>query len=225
MFGLRRRLKQALGRTPQAPAAEPAFDAAAEEVWAELQEQYALGYQTIAASVVASWEVAAAELNRAARPRFGDEAGEIVTRFSDALVPTLTPVQTAERATKGLWKEAATAGRASGRIADALTVVVAQPAGLGAAIEAEWPKTVAHLGPVLDRMAVGTEGRARLDGVGPTIRAALDGRARELARLLAAPRALEAPFLDAVEVWRHGASQDVEVALDQVRSVLVGGGA
>ena len=222
---LKRRIKQGVQRFSAVPAGPVAFQGALAREWPELREQYAVSYQTLVSSVVASWEVAAAELNAAARPNFGTKAAEMVTRLSDALVPTLEPLQAAERATKEIWKEATAAGQASGQFSDALKPVASQTRALGAAVEAAWPKTVEYLAPVLEQLKVDGAEVDRLKGVGKTLRDALDARAQSFGEQLSAAgqaENAEGAFLDAVETFRHATAQDLEVALDQVRSVLVG---
>jgi hypothetical protein len=191
----------------------------------ELREQYALAFQTLASSTVSSWEVAAAELNRAAKgPHGAEAAGKLVERFSDALVPVLTPLQATERATQAIWKDSTRAASASGRIEDAVAPLVGQVRALGAEVASAWPKTTEYLEPLLVEIRIQTAGRERLAAVGPALQAALDSRGAEfcvvLGRLSQA-KDLEGAFLDAVETYRHAAAQDLEVALDGVRSVLV----
>ena len=219
------KLKRVLAPPPPAkPMVARRYDRQTAEIWSELREQYSLGFQTMASATVASWEVVAAEIHAATRPRLGSQAGEIVARFSDALVPTLAPLQAAERATTALWKDGSRTAAATTRIEDAVAPLVKQVQGVGAEIEAGWPKTTEYLAPILDTLAVGRAGRARLEAVGGHMRAGLDSRATEFVRTLGdLPRAVdfEAAFLDAVETWRHASAQDLEVALDQVRAVLV----
>lgn len=217
------RMKRALGGAP--PPEKPAapFDAATAEMWKELREQYALGYQTMGAAVVASWEVTAAEIHAAGRRRSAERAPEWVTRFSDALVPTLSPIQAADRACDKVWKQSTRAATASGKLADAMPALSAHARDLGAAVQAGWPGTADWIEPVVVGLGVEEAGRARLAAVGAALRAAIDGRAADLTRALeAVPLAddVESAFLDAIEAWRHGTAQDLEVALDQVRAVL-----
>ena len=188
------------------------------ERWAELREPYALGFQTLASSIVASWEVAAAELHAAGfRP-------EQVTRFSDALVPTLQPMQDAERATKALWTQGVADATAVERFEPLTAPLFVQVRGLGRAVEEGYGKTVAWLAPLLDERKASVEARERLAPVGPIIRTSLDGHAAVLCSDLgdlAHARDLEATVLDAVETYRHGASRDLEIALDDVRAALL----
>lgn len=225
-MGLLGRLKGRVQRALASPTPprEPApFDARRAELWKELKDQYSLGFQTMASAVVASWEVTASELNRASRGAHADHAAEWVKRFSDALVPTLDPIQAAERASAKVWQQSTRAAAASGRLAQAMPAIGSHARELGAAVEAGWPKTVGWMEPVLEGLAVTAAGRSRLGSVGAAMRHALDSRAADFARALeTVPLAedVEGAFLDAVERWRHGTAQDLEVALDQVRAVL-----
>jgi hypothetical protein len=220
---LKSRIKRTLGR--EAPARPPRpFDGRLAPIWADLAEHYALAYQTIGAAIVSSWEVIAAELHLATRAKHGSLANEWVTRFSDGLVPTLAAVQAAERAATATWKAGTRAAQASGVLADAIRPLRSQADALGAEVETGWPKTVEHLEPILAGLAVDESGRSRLLGVGAALRSRLDARAQAFGATLegvATAPSVEAAFLDALETWRHAAAQDVEVALDQVRAVLV----
>lgn len=221
---VKNRVKRALAE-PQAPAREVAWSHALSELWSELREQYAVAWQTMASATVASWEVVAAELHRAAHAKFGAErATRMVERFSDSLVPTLSPIQATERGTSAVWKDGMRKAGASGRFEDALAGLRDQAGKLGGELAAAWPKTVDYLGPVLDDLGVDDAGRARLGRVGQALQASLDGRAAAfVADLDRLPRAadIEKAFLDAVETFRHAAAQDIEVALDNVRAVLI----
>lgn len=160
--------------------------------WDDAKEGWAQAWRDLGAASVSSWEVAAAELNRALRDHPDKKA--LVARFSDALVPAHDALRGGER--------------------DANTVREPLPVlrAAGPALLAAWPKTVAHLEPVLNARAVDDAGRARLLAVGPALSEALAARAEAFAA--------EPDLGRAIEAWRTGAVRDAEVLLDEVRTVL-----
>lgn len=226
-MGLRSRLKNRLSglfSRPPAKGSAVVFDRATAEIWQDLREQYAHGWQSLAAAVVASWEVAAAELNAALR-HTNPRAPEFVTRFSDGLVPTLTPFQAAERGAERSWNDGTRQAIASGQLTDALPPLIDATRRIGSEVETAWPATVAFLEPVLVAVNLSSERRQQLIGVGADLRDRLDKRAyafAEALKPLATAPDVEGVFLDALGDWRQGAAQDLEVGLDRVRALLVG---
>ncbi len=178
----RDRLKAALARGPQP---EP-FS------WDDAKEAWAQAWRDLGAASVASWEVASAELNRTLRDHPDKKA--LVARFSDALVPAHDALRGGERDPNS--------------VREPLPVLRAA----GPAFAAAWPKTVAHLEPVLIARDVDDAGRARLLAVGAALGAALTARAEAFTA--------EPDVGRAIEGWRTGAARDAEVVLDEVRAVV-----
>lgn len=219
---LKARLRGIVAQTPAAPRAERAFDPRTAAIWAEQAESYAHAWQAIGASVTASWEVAAAELNRGLR---GDpDRTALVERFSDALVPTIEPLREADHAAHRVFSTAIAGATAAGRLDAAFPPLVAPTRAIGAAVDAGWGRTVDWLAPVIAARAVDPAGVDRLVGIGARLRMGFDARGAAFERALATvARAddVERAFTDALEGWQHGTARDVEIALDEARAILV----
>lgn len=222
---VRRRLQRALpGAAPSAPV-QRRWDAAAVADFEALKDEYRLVFQTMASATVASWEVSASELHRRLKPRLGvEEAATQIERFSDALVPSLSVLQTTERGVSELWPKVEAAGAEHDSVAQALALLAAHSRGLGRAFEEDWPKTVEYLGPVLDVIAVSDAGRQELLEIGAAVRRGLDSSSeafgQSLAGVAVADRIAQA-FLEATDGYRHGAAREVEMALHKVEQVIV----
>jgi hypothetical protein len=178
----RARLKAALAGAPPATPFS----------WDDARESWAQAWRELGAASVASWEVAAADVNRALRDHPDKKA--LVARFSDALVPAHDALRGGERDPN--------------TVREPLPVLRA----VGPAFEVAWPKTVAHLAPVLDAHGADEAARTRLLAVGAELREALDLRAAAFAQ--------EPDVGRAIEAWRVGAVRDAEVVLDHVRTVV-----
>lgn len=181
-------------------------------------------FQFISAAVVGAWEVGLAELAREARQlRPPEDAARFVERCSDALVPTLTPVQGAGKR----LERAMAAGLTSqtGRLLDAVAPAVAMLLGLGAEVSAGWRATADYVAPLFPAMSEGQAALARLREEGAhNLARAFDEPA---ARLKAEYGALaEAPDLsralgDPLETYRVSVTLALELTLSAQREALL----
>ena len=189
-----------------------------------MRDEFKLCFQTMASATVASWEVVSAHLHRRLRDSRGQAvATPMLERFSDALVPSLAVIQDAERGVASVWKKSEAAAQASGTMEQPLALVAAHARTIGPAFAEAWPKTVAYLEPLLTLIGATPEHTTALTKVGENARKRLDDRAESLATALARV-AVTTPFMpafqDACYEYRHGASGDLEVVLEEVRQVL-----
>ena len=200
------------------------FDAARKAEWDELAEQVDAELQKAGSSVVAAWEVGAAELGRAVVGMEDDR--QIIERFSDALVPTLQPFQDLHKGCATAMAVGARAGLASGRLDRATPPVFALVSGLGTRATDGWSRTSAHLSPVFARCARPEEARTRFTSADVALRHACDeGEAVLRARLGALPEAatLWDGLCGAVEDWQLVVTRGLEIAIDAEVKALAAG--
>ena len=124
--------------------------------WMELEEQVDGYLKKIGASIVGSWEVAAAELARKLVGRPDEKL--LIDRFSDGLVPALQPFQDLHKGVPSAFYDGKRDGGAQGTLAAATRPLVVMIAGLDGRAEAGWAKMVEYLGPIY---AVGNQDVAR----------------------------------------------------------------
>lgn len=185
---------------------------AVEAAWPELQEAIDGQLRRPGAAAVSTWEVGVAEL---ARRTIGeaDEAA-LLTRYSDALVPTLEALQAPHKALPAALEAGRAGGRSAGTLAAATRPLVLLPRGLDAELEAGWHKTVAYLEPVLAAGRDPAAARAALAAAGPALRqgavaaeATLRDRLSRLPYAVDAEQGLVAPF----EAWAEVLDRAIEV--------------
>ena len=163
--------------------------------------------------MVASWEVAASELARVTIGLEGEKA--IIERFSDALVPALTPFQDLHKAVPSALREGLEAGRREGSLAAATRPLVMLVHGVDARVPPGWTKTLDYLGPVF---AIGRDpaaARAAMEPAGPRIAEAC--RLAELAlreHLSRLPQAasLTEGTVEPFEAWQLAVCREIEMA-------------
>lgn len=222
-MGLLTRLRQRLSRPAPAPA--PTLGArwtpAMEREWEDLPEQVDASLKKVGSAIVSTWEVGAAGLGRALRGQPADRA--LIERYSDALVPLLTPYQDLHKGSASAMRAAReAAARASDpRAAAAPLLDLLDPLPRRAA--EGLVKTVDYLDPLIARAADPAALRAAMLSAGPALQqsaarhhAALGAA---LARLPDAPDLLTglcSPFED----WQAAVGRDVEVTLDPICRML-----
>lgn len=181
-------------------------------------------FQFISAAVVGAWEVSLAELAREARQvRPPAEAARFVERCSDALVPTLTPIQGAGKR----LERAMAAGLTSqtGRLLDVVAPAVATLLGLGAEVEAGWRATADYVAPLFPSTPEGQAALQRLREEGAhNLARAFDEPARRLkarygalAEAAELSRALGEPLDD----YRVSVTLALELTLSAQREALL----
>jgi len=226
--GLLDRVKGRLSRLTGAgaPAAAagigPGFSPAYEEEWNELVEQVDNYTQKVGAAVVQTWEVGAAELGRVVRGHPQDKT--VIERYSDALVPTLTPFQDLHKTCSGAMSRGYAAGAASGRMADATAPQLAMVDGLGEKAFEGWARTAGYLEPVFALAADPGGARERFEASGPELaRACASARAvlqRELERVPNQPK-LWTGVCDAWDLWQQTLTRELEICMTRAARELV----
>jgi hypothetical protein len=211
-----------IGRRPPPPGLGPAFSARYEEEWNELVEQVDNYTQRIGAAVVSTWEVGAAELGRVVKGRVDEKT--LIDRYSDSLVPTLTPFRDLHQKCSGAMSRGYAAGVAANQVRAATGPVAAIVEGLGGAANEGWVKTVEYLDPLLALGADPAATRARCLAAGRELEAAcrkaqglLSG---ELDRI-AERGSLWDGVCDPWDHWQAALSRDVEIILTKVYRDLV----
>ncbi len=222
-MGLLTRVKnRLLGKKPS-PAIGTGFPASYAEEWTDLIEQVDNYGQKVGAAVVQSWEVGAAELGRALQGRAGENV--LIERFSDALVPTLTPFQDLHKKTTAAMKQGLDRGGASGQIGPATEALASLVAGLGVEAAAGWVKTVEYLDPILAGCAAPEEARAAMLRHQGALRDACDAAEAVLVAELARAPA-RATLWDAVtepfDQWQLKLVRELEIAITVAVRELVG---
>ena len=181
-------------------------------------------FQFIAAAVVGAWEVSLAELAREARLSLPPaEAAKFVERCSDALVPTLTPVQGAGKR----LEKAMAAGLTSqtGRLLDVVAPAVATLLGLGAEVEAGWRATADYVAPLFPSTPEAQTALHRLREEGAhNLARAFDAPASQLKAqygALAEASDLSRALGDPLEVYRVSVTLALELTLSAQREALL----
>ena len=207
--------------SPPVPVVGQQFRPGMHDEWNELEEQVDGYLKKIGASVVGSWEVAAADLARVLVGRPDDKV--LLERFSDAIVPALQPFQDLHKAVPGVIVEGRTAGDAAGTLAAATRPLVVMLVGLDVRAEAGWAKTVEYLGPLF---AAGDAERSRLAmaSAGPKIAAACrsaDTLFREqLARLPQAPRLWDG-VCEPFDAYQLALSRELEIEIHRASRGMI----
>lgn len=182
-------------------------------------------FSSVGAAVVSSWEVLLADVGRAlGRTMTDTERAAAVTRMSDALVPTLSPLQHLDRPFRAAASAGVNTALRTGVLAHATDPLVASLDGLAEPVAAGWAKTVSYLGPLCEQLPEPPALRGALAFTGGELRALFEGQARTFAGAMTAlstAPALEPPLLAAMEAWKQGVVRGVEVAIYGARTRLV----
>ena len=128
------------------------------------------GLKLVGASLVQSWEVTLAEL-RPTLVRFnGQEAGgEMVNRWSDALVPIETPYQALIRNCPALLTQGLAQAEATGKLAPLTEVLLTRIEELGPLTAEGWLRTLGHVDPILDTLPNAGAIKNRIQAEGPRL--------------------------------------------------------
>ena len=181
-------------------------------------------FQFISAAVVGAWEVGLAELAREARSvKPPAEAAAFVERCSDALVPTLTPVQGAGKRLEKAMASGLTSQ--TGRLLDVVAPAVATLLGLGAEVEAGWRATADYIAPLFPNTpeAQAALRRLREEGAHNLARAFDEPAAQLKARYgaLAEANDLSRALGDPLEAYRVSVTLALELTLSAQREALL----
>lgn len=191
--------------------------------WDDLGTHFAYLHQACSSSIVASWEVLAAELHRALLQRGDVDANAVIARLSDALVPTLDPVQDAERTTRTGWPDAVADARSSNRLAVAFGPATGRLARLATELPEGWQKTVDYLGPVYETLDA-PHLHDQLASLGRRLGACIADREvllrAGLASAILEPQPYEA-VLAALDEQRMGLQEDIELALGKASDLVL----
>lgn len=214
-MGLLSRVKNhLLGKKAPPPGIGPAFPAAYTEEWNELVEQVDNYGQKVGAAIVQSWEVGAAELGRSVHGKPGDKV--LIERFSDALVPTLTPFQDLHKKTTVAMKLGLEQGTAANQIGVANRALLGLVDGLGASAESGWAKSCEYLEPIFLGCGNPDHARGAMLAHGPSLRAACDAAHAVLAAELATAPAratLWVAVTEPFDLWQLRLVRELEIAL------------
>lgn len=213
-MGLLSRVKNRLLRARAPAGIGPGFPSSYAEEWKELEEQVDNYGQRVGAAVVQSWEVGAAELARSIRGLPGEKV--LIERFSDALVPTLTPFQDLHKKTAVAMKLGFDQGTSTSQIAAANTALVGLVAGLGTTAADGWTKGVVYLEPVFAVCGEPEGARQAMLAHGPSLQAACDLAERLLvAELAKAPdrASLWVAVTDPFDLWQARLVRELEIAI------------
>lgn len=219
-------LQRALPKRPSAAAGIGGqFSAGQDRAMAELDAGVESAFQLIGAAVVSTWEVLLTDAGRALVGQLPEaDRAAVLTRLSDALVPTQERVQAGGRALRAAVKSGTQAGLRSGQLAEATAPLLPVVRGLGAQVAEGWASSVAYLEPALARMDDPAALSERFSDLGPAIRSHLDIEAeRFVLRIEALPEAaaLGPALQDALDAWQKGVSRAFEVELYGARTALV----
>ncbi len=214
-MGLFDRVRGRLTGAPAAPAPlGQAWSVVVAEAWPELSEGVDAQLKRPGTAAVSTWEVGAAELARRTIGEPGEAA--LLTRFSDALVPTLDALQGPHKALPTALAEGRTAGEAAGTLAAATRPLVLLPHGLDATLEAGWARTTGYLEPLLAGARDPAAARAALLAAGPKLgEGARQAEATLRDRLSHLPSATdaEAGVVEPFEAWAAILDRAVEMEL------------
>lgn len=225
--GLLSRVANRLSRlagTKSAPAAGigGGFGPAYEEEWNELVEQVDNYTQKVGAAVVQTWEVGAAELGRVIIG-MPDEKN-LIERYSDSLVPTLTPFQDLHKKCSGAMADGYKAGVATSTMAAATVPLAGLVDGLGGRALEGWGKTAAYLEPIFALSADPAGARARFEAYGAEVSKGCDTAHETLRTELAAiPRnpKLWDGVCDAFDKWQLRLVRELEIGMTKATRQLV----
>jgi hypothetical protein len=195
------------------------------EEWTELGEQVDGFTRRVGSSVVASWEVAASELARVTIGRADEKV--ILERFSDGLVPALTPFQDLHKGAESAMRDGARDGAGQGTLAAATRPLVMLVIGLDDRAVRGWNKTVDYLQPVYD-VAPDPEaaGRARAamvaagEPIASACRASEQVLREQLSRLPQAASLWDG-VCDPFDAWQLALTRELEIALHRATRGMI----
>lgn len=200
------------------------FGPGSERAFATLHDGAESSFSALGAAAVSSWEVLLADLSRALQRLPAPDRARLVERVSDALVPTVSPLQHGERPFRAALQSGVQAALRSGRLEDATEPLCAHLETLGEPVAAGWGKTVAFLQPVCEALPEPEALRGKLAFTGGELRGVFDAEAaRFRARMEELPRApaLEPALAGALDAWKQGVVRGLEVAIYGARTRLV----
>lgn len=198
------------------------FLPAMEEEWKELEEQVDAHAKRPGTALVSSWEVAASELARATLGR--DDEKLLIDRFSDGLVPALTPFQDVHKGVPSAIREGLEAGRREGSMAAATRPLVMLVNGLDAKVGPGWAKTVDYLEPLYAIAPRPEAARAAMAPVGGRFaQGCRDAETVLRERLAQLPRAanLWDGVLDPFEAWQLTLGREIEMSVYEATRGMV----
>lgn len=221
-MGILTRVKnRLLGKRP-VRAIGAGFPRAYKEEWDELVEQVDNYGQKVGAAVVQSWEVGAAELGRALKGKAGEKV--LIERFSDALVPALTPFQDLHKKTTAAMKLGFDRGSDAGQIAAANHAVAGLVDGLGPSARDGWAKSVEYLDPLFATCADPEGARAAMLGHASAMEAAcVAAEAVLIAELAKAAEreTLWSAVTEPFDRWQLKLVRELEIAITKATRELV----
>lgn len=197
----------------------------AERALAHLHDNAESAFNAVGAAAVSSWEVLLADLGRALQQLPAERRAALVTRVSDALVPTVAPLQHGERPFRAALQEGVRAAQRSGQLADAVEPLIVYLESLGEPVANGWAKTTAFLSPLYEALAEPDALRGALAFTGGELRGVFDNEAALFrSRMEALPRAtnLDSALIEAMSAWQQGVVRGIEVAIYGARTRLVG---
>ncbi len=220
---VKNRLSRLAGAGGQARGAGigPSFPASYEEDWNELVEQVDNYTQKVGAAVVQTWEVGAAEVGRVVRGHEKDK--EFVERFSDALVPTLSPFQDLHKKCSGAMSQGFAAGVQANALAAATNPLVGLVDGLGDRAFEGWGKTAAYLEPLFALCADPEASKDRFLASGPEIARACAASQAVLRKSLdgaASQPKLWVGVCDSYDAWQLALVRDIEITVTRATKDL-----
>lgn len=211
-----------IGVRPPPPGIGPGFSPAYEEEWNELVEQVDNYTQKLGAAVVQTWEVGAAELGRAVIGLPNEKS--TIERYSDALVPTLSPFQDLHKKCSGAMAQGLAAGTDQNSMAAATAPLHHMVDGLGTRAQEGWAKTADYLGPVFDLTRDPAKARQAFLAVGPEIAKACDDAQGVLKQNLDGipqnPK-LWSGVCDSFDNWQLRLVRGLEIAITRAARELV----
>lgn len=223
-MGLRTRLRELLEGRPAAKkgpiGARPT--PAMEEEWKELPEQVDGALKKVGSAVVSTWEVGASELARGLVGRSDERT--LIERFSDGLVPTLSPFQDLHKGCNSTMDKAWAAARTSGDLRSITPVLMGLVTGAGDRAQVGWAKTADYLGPVFALSADPAGEKARFLEGGAALRDACVARESLLRDGLdRVPHAssLTVGVTEAFDAWQEALVRDVEITVHRYVLAMV----
>jgi hypothetical protein len=188
-----------------------------DEEWEELVEQVDGFTKRVGSSVVGSWEVAAAELARVLIGRPDEKV--LIERFSDGLVPALTPFQDLHKNANTAMSDGKRAGNADRTLAAATRPLVMLVHGLDANAVSGWRKTVSYLEPVYEAApnpaAVATARAAMAGAEAAIVKGCRDSEVILREQLSQLPRAesLWDGVCEPFDAWQLALTRELEIGL------------
>lgn len=184
------------------------------EDWNSVAEQ---ALKLVGAGLVQSWEVTLAELRPILVAVNGAEAGgEMINRWSDALVPLETPFQTIIRSTPGVLSKGLAKAEQTGKLVSLTEEFLSRIDGLGPITADGWARSLNHVGPILDTLDDPDAIKARIGAEAPKLArefADANSALRDaISRAGHADRVGRALF-DAIDTWKDAVVRAMEFAV------------